>query len=815
MKNIYGQWAHYYHDLGLNPLPIKDGKRPGPYRWQQYGMEAMSFTELEKLVLEWGSREEVTGIGVALTSDICAVDIDTFDRQFIFEASEILTNHGHSPLSARRGQEGKGFAVLMKRGPGILMRKKTQTECIEILCQGAQIVMPPSIHPVTQKPYVWLGPEYGFEGDPCHVDELPTFTAEMQAKLLAAMNKTGAARPDSLGGAHNPATRSIGGRNNKLTEMAWAKACEGVTLRQGAEELLAYDREHNRPPYFSDMSEPGNKPDPLANATFMYRRALKKLFITESPLDHEPQLIGPIIDPPNEPVSELSTTFADQFKIIRKNSLESEPLLELGAIKLFYELCQARSSIKTPMLALGGALTLMSMWAANLFEFASSRGNMFILNLAPSGTGKSIPQKVIEQVVKNMQFVQPARRQAWPSPNISHYLGQGKFRSTNSIRKDLDRNAKHARFDIQDEVSGFFKTVTTQPSAAAMLDSLQNIWSAADTGLPAEDVGDTKKSHPAVSNPYVTWFGSTTYAALQPFITIDKTDEGLIPRVLWMTDTVSAQERLDRIDSGDYMPFAVVDDDIVDDDHEDQDPEDVLDGLDDPEIIEHPAAVALKKASAYWIGKPPVFDIGGHYDSEAASAEVKVERLKITKASLAALKDLERQEVVNCAKLEETGSTLVPIMRRRTEQIKRITLLAWMASDGFVEAMSGGEKKAQRVIKPEHLLWATAVWDRMWAGFNVFLELDSTNLNSMAGVLDAVRKETLDWLKEEGRAVRPSELKKVFSRKLKKLDRSSKVNDVFVVFDQTLRNWVRYGNVTEDFGSASTKQSGRFRYLSH
>ena len=135
------------HGLPVIPLRPRD-KAPIPYDWSSY-KEKMPLPQEQD---HWLRNFPDSNIGLPLgpQSGCLAIDIDTEDPALI---NIIRQACGYSPWE-RVGQ--KGMVLLYKyKGEKPFKIKDIDGHMIcECLSAGNQVVLPPSIHPKTQKPYV-------------------------------------------------------------------------------------------------------------------------------------------------------------------------------------------------------------------------------------------------------------------------------------------------------------------------------------------------------------------------------------------------------------------------------------------------------------------------------------------------------------------------------------------------------------------------------------------------------------------------------------------------------------------------------------
>lgn len=156
---------------GLSPILLKEGtKRPEDKEWEKWCREQPD----EKQVEAW-RKKGLNQIGLCLgshltaTTKLIAVDIDN-------EEVQLPVSQAIGCVDGKVG--AKGITIFCSAPLGIenakIRRKKkgepVKAPSVEILSNGCQTVVPPSIHPTTNQPYRWVGtPLYD------NLKNLPTF----------------------------------------------------------------------------------------------------------------------------------------------------------------------------------------------------------------------------------------------------------------------------------------------------------------------------------------------------------------------------------------------------------------------------------------------------------------------------------------------------------------------------------------------------------------------------------------------------------------------------------------------------------------
>lgn len=152
--NIFAEHAPLYWGAGLPVIPLKPadsgqkgaGKAPILMDWSKYGSQFPSATE-QQLWLQQYSNCNI-GLPFGSASGLCAVDIDTEDEGLIAAILDILPP---SPWT-RVGAKGMGLIYKWSGQRNFKLSGEDGMIC-EFLGSGNQMVVPPSIHPDTMRPY--------------------------------------------------------------------------------------------------------------------------------------------------------------------------------------------------------------------------------------------------------------------------------------------------------------------------------------------------------------------------------------------------------------------------------------------------------------------------------------------------------------------------------------------------------------------------------------------------------------------------------------------------------------------------------------
>lgn len=152
---IFRDNAPLYWEAGLPVIPLKQwnspvsgaGKAPILSEWNQYGQHMPARAVRE----HWLENFPNSNIGLPFgpASGLCAIDIDTEDEE---QVKAILAVLPKSPW-IRIGKKGMGLVFKWQGQKNFKLRDSDNHSIVEFLGFGNQMVMPPSVHPDTGKPY--------------------------------------------------------------------------------------------------------------------------------------------------------------------------------------------------------------------------------------------------------------------------------------------------------------------------------------------------------------------------------------------------------------------------------------------------------------------------------------------------------------------------------------------------------------------------------------------------------------------------------------------------------------------------------------
>lgn len=201
-------------ELGYTPLRIdpdsKAARNPG---WQHETPTAETLRRAFSRTGNMGLRcGDVHKDGTCLTG----IDVDIEDAELIRCVERAIG----TKVPVKRGKKGATYMVRLDRevktGKIVWIRDKKKTNAIDVLCKGAQTVIPPSIHPETKLPYRWIAGDPIWEVDyrslpvfgPSLLDEIRGFCKDPEDAIYALNDMTWAGVGGG-GDTHDTCVRAV------------------------------------------------------------------------------------------------------------------------------------------------------------------------------------------------------------------------------------------------------------------------------------------------------------------------------------------------------------------------------------------------------------------------------------------------------------------------------------------------------------------------------------------------------------------------------------------------------------------------------
>jgi hypothetical protein len=468
-----------------------------------------------ELIERWDETYKGHGIGVICgpVSNICVLDVDTLKPDII----------ACLPLSPviRRGKEGRLGALFFRHNPEIRNHSFKRVvdgveDRIDVLVERKYIIVPPSVHPETGKKYQWVTPDT-LENMPA--SDLPMLLPEHLDRIAELfgqdLSRADARQWDLTGLYDSPdGARCAHGSHDRLRTLAGALISRRASVHEAVVELVRYDQDHHlRVAYFRDPRRGSDfGADPYSNALRFYSSILKTVNTNHLRRGEEVEI-----------PAEAQTLSVVKIDIVVAPTPKPFVPMELpepgGFIKDVRDLIIGFSKRRQPALALAGAVAVGSALVANKFKLGRNWPNLYVLALAPTGSGKSFPVEAAKRLLA-----------------VDHetgLLGYGAPMSGQAFLKNL--STKRERLDVVDECSNLFNMISRggvfQQDLIDLMCQLYSDSSSLFLG-PETKAGETVRVfHPCVSSLMLTNQEGLLLSATRSFIT-----KGLFPRCLILAD---------------------------------------------------------------------------------------------------------------------------------------------------------------------------------------------------------------------------------------------------------------------------------------
>lgn len=494
--SIYSDHCLEYLKKGLSVIP-DHGKKPLIKDWTKYCSEQPTQDEIQK----WCSEFSKANISLCLgkQSGVIALDFDETDPEIIKIIQPLLPE---SPLE-RFGS--KGFARLFQYSgeltQNVYIKDPNQANgkriVLEVLSEGKKITLPPSIHPTTGKPYIWT------KGDlkTFDVKSLPKFPPMLIPHLQSKLQIL-----ESI--SYGEQDKITEGRNISLSNYIARLIKQPHTINEAVDKMVEFDAKNHVVPLFTDVKE-NEITNANYNALIFYLNHIK--YVNKKRIKEGHNLELPIFNSELSVLSNLTQT--------KEADKEIQLPMPTGVFKDIYDHIIKSSYIEQPNFALSAAMILIGTLASRKFTFQNTTPNLFLLNIADSGSGKDSCQ----QVIKDLLFQIKAGQKL---------LGATSYPSEASIIQNLDVNP--VRLDIIDEASTFLSAATKGGNtyAQGIGDTLCELFSCSNSFYLGKSLASSATKIGTVARPHINLLCSTTYRGIHESISITSLEKGLFARFM-------------------------------------------------------------------------------------------------------------------------------------------------------------------------------------------------------------------------------------------------------------------------------------------
>ena len=464
--------AQRLFEKNLSVIPLMPGqKRPAVKEWSVFSSRLPTQEEIDK----WSSKDGFNiGLVCGQASKIIAIDIDK---------EESIHKCPPSPV-AKKGK--KGLTRFFKYNGEVNIKRHDLG--IELLSDGCQTVLPPSLHPDGMQ-YQWVGESL----ESFDINELPSLPYEFLKNIRVTVVGSKAA-----------------GRHIALTGIVYSMLSRNEELTNILKEIIDFDNKNHAIPYFTDKSE-GHKGAGQLAALEMIASCAKTVINRGSEVD----LIGQVT--PSEHLFD-----EEQNKKAKSAALTSIKFPETSC-KIINDMVQdilRRSNKPRYNFALASTMSLFGTVLSNKVMSKDTSPNLYQLIIANSGEGKNVPtwtpQKTLFEV------------------GLDNLAGLSDYRSDASVVNMFDQ--RRERIDTLDEVSKIFRQMGGGPEySAALPEILTKLWDSSISFFP----GITTKgegTYGALFNPCLSILGGTTPSSFVSTFSSDLMLQGFGARFIFIVD---------------------------------------------------------------------------------------------------------------------------------------------------------------------------------------------------------------------------------------------------------------------------------------
>ncbi len=495
-----------YHECGYQVIPVKP-KDKAPYLpgWSEFCKTKQSRKKIEGYQEKYPIGIDAYNIGICCgpASGIVALDIDTDDKEVLDAAQQSNV--------VKRGK--KGETRFFQYDPSITNQS---FYLLDILSSGKMTVVPPSIHPETKRPYEWLTDETLEDVD--NGEGLPRDLPKLDlAKLEELKNACAKLKEKTLGIADSKPI----GRNEAIKAMA----CCALTKNKKdvstvANEIYCYDFKH----YAKKRLFKAAKGEQWAGATEQDAKNNAKKFAEN--------VRNSLVKDGKIPAAGWKEDITIDVEQLTLKDIEPPAIIPAwkhkigpsgtGLLKTIHDTILKASLRDMPNPATGAAIALIGTFACNRFRSNAVWPNMYVLNIADTGTGKSFPAWVANKLIMSID---------------KNLLGAGSYSSTQGFLRNIC--VKKERLDILNEFSAVLKQITEKSGPTATLgEVLCDIYTLSDSFYRISWLSELNKDAPSDEdsfNPCINILGSTSKEMFIKYLTKEMVFSGVMNRFLIFT----------------------------------------------------------------------------------------------------------------------------------------------------------------------------------------------------------------------------------------------------------------------------------------
>jgi hypothetical protein len=587
-------------NMGYSAVPVLPGsKRPGQYArgqwygendWQRFGDRLPTHFE----VPIWSTWPDA-GVCIVLDDIVKVVDIDSDDEDLI---AAVLSVMPHSPV---RKRGAKGFSVFYRGSPEIVSKPfniklagaSKPMRAVDLLAKGRQTVLPPTIHPETDAPYVWIDDDSLADLEP---QDLPVLPDDIDVRIAAALEPFGFTEEEVKRDFIGVETGDSVWREIKDTALAnlhlWVPdlgiplgrhtgrgAYRGAATWRGGDGFnVSFHQDGIR-----DMAQDlGLTPidvvmkargmtdmDALAwlksklgyvdpwlpsldfSLIIKNGYAKKGPVIDEADLQEEPEVVdaetGEILPATTATTAATAATIAPTAIATTAGGLPPHLCEVPGLVGQIVEWLNLTARNPSPTLNLGAALAYVGALAGRRYEGPTGlRSNVYVVGLAASGFGKEHPRAGVKAL-------------ASASGTLAKFFGGNKISSSSALRNRVKQNPSLVY--MIDEFGGFMRKVTSPKSGnheKEIAEDLLEMTGTAGSIFMGADYAQNLAE--PIHNPNVCIYGTSTPDAFWKALASGSVADGFLPRFIMLDAGVTRPEPRDPQASVNNPPSALIED---------------------------------------------------------------------------------------------------------------------------------------------------------------------------------------------------------------------------------------------------------------
>lgn len=560
-KSPYAKIGARLVDNGYSAVPCQPGtKVPGLHTFGEWWPLTRWDNYCDRLPThhETGVWEKWPGAGVCVALDhtVKVIDIDTDDMAL---RDAILAAIPQSPV-AKRGKKGMS---LFYRGSAAIEARSFNVpghgRVIDLLAHGKQTVIPPTMHPETNKPYAWLDADETLETTP--PERLPELPDDIVARLEAVLSEFGYQQPiarDPVQGDADTAWREV--NNLALARLdQWVPHLGLPRLKRsghGYRAVAIYRPSgsgkptHKRNLHLAihtdgivDWGDNDTRYTPISLVMHVLPCAFPEAFdwlrdkLGLMARNLSPENIQSIIKNgyakngiitmdqedivlhASEPDAVTPKSGAAMPDVDIKNGLPDDLTRPPGLVGEITNWITASSRNPCRTLSLAAALSYVGALAGRRYDGPTGlRTNVYVVGLAPSGFGKEHPRAAIKSL-------------ATASYTLNKFFGGNKISSSSALRNRVKKNPSLVY--MIDEFGGFIRKVTSPKSGnhekEIAEDLLEMTGTAASVFMGADYAQNLAEP---IHNPNVCISGTSTADAFWKAMGSGSIADGFLPRFI-------------------------------------------------------------------------------------------------------------------------------------------------------------------------------------------------------------------------------------------------------------------------------------------